>query len=82
MTKYNIGDMLGEAGHRFIERINGREGIFICGYCGKQFEANISNVARNVKKSCGCLKDLTGKKFKKLTVIKNTHKQNNQGAYL
>lgn len=82
MAKYNINDKLGEGQHLFVQRIDGRKGKFICGYCGKEFEANISNIARNVKKSCGCLKDLTGKRFGKLVVLKYTGKNNNQRAKL
>jgi hypothetical protein len=32
------------------------KGLFICPYCGKNFEANISNVMRGKQHSCGCMK--------------------------
>ena len=80
MTKYNIGDYLGDGKHKFIER-NDRKGKFICGYCGKEFEGYVSSVALNQKKSCGCLHDLVGKKIGKLTVLEKTNERNNQRAW-
>lgn len=40
------------------------KGLFVCPYCGKEFEANIANVMRGRQKSCGCAKGVLAKKYR------------------
>lgn len=80
MVKYHVGDYIGDNKHLILEK-KGRKSLLQCGLCGKKFEAYTSSVALNQKKSCGCLKDLSGKRFGKLVVIENTFTKNNQNAY-
>lgn len=80
--KYQEGDILGSNKHKLLKRLNGQDGLFKCGCCGKTFTGRISGVAKNIKASCGCLKDLSGRRFGKLLVLENTGKKNNQNAFL
>ena len=62
-----------------------RKAKFLCPRCGKIFNSRISNVKSGTTKSCGCyrketskqngkivIKDLTGKKINKITILKLT----------
>ena len=69
-----------------------RRGQFICPRCNSVFETDIAGIKSGHCSSCGCLskqnlknfgerrsKDLIGKKFGRLTVIKKTKKRNSTG---
>ena len=81
-SKYKEGDILGENSHTLIKRIDGQNAIFKCGICGKEFECRINSIVSNNKKSCGCLNNLIGRKFGKLTVVEYTGRTNTQKAKL
>lgn len=76
MIKYQKGDKIGPYNIEFI-RSNGIDkyhhqlGIFICPYCGNEFNAIISKIKSGIIKSCKCKRRLRlqGKKFGKLTAI-------------
>lgn len=87
-TKYFVGDALGPQQTLFLKRLPNSKGIFKCSFCGKEFQAGLTNVAKGWTKSCGCLHskqakingkkailNLIGKRFGKLTVIEQTNKR-------
>lgn len=57
-----------------------RKGIFVCPFCEKEFSATFYHIRTGATKSCGCYRrqmtikrnkqNLVGKKFGKLTVLK------------
>lgn len=49
--------------------------IFECPRCGKDFETTINHITTGRTKTCDCSRDLTGRKYGKLTVIKKTGKK-------
>ena len=79
-VKYHPGDIVGDYGLILKEKIpHTRKGVFVCPFCKKEFETNITDVARGLTKSCGCskgylvsknkLQDISGKRFGRLTAI-------------
>lgn len=101
-NKYKDGDIIGPYDilliHRtYKEKNNIWHGNFKCPFCGKTFDARISEVAKGRRVSDGCdkskdkqkkaasengkrnKKDLVGKKFGLLTVIKDTGKRKKSG---
>lgn len=58
----------------------------VCPICGKTFNARASKIVSGDYQSCGCLKKdkakIKGKKFGRLTVVRNTNSKDNQGIYL
>ena len=88
--KYNEGDGLGPQKMILKKRTkkdssNQWFGLFECPYCKKEFETRISSIATGKTKSCGCLikikasKDITNKKFGRLTALYQTDKRTNSG---
>lgn len=81
-VKYYEGDCIGDFGAIFEKRIDGHNGIFKCGYCGKLFRAAISNIKSGNTKSCGCMtkkiisdkltKDIAGQRFGNLVACRET----------
>lgn len=47
-------------------------GIFECSLCGKQFETSINHVSTGKVHTCGCHRDLSGRKYGMLTVIEKS----------
>lgn len=91
--KYNNGDILGPYSMLLLKRLPKKDvqykGLFKCAYCENTFVANISDVARGKRKSCGCQDfhkmNLVGKQFGRLVVLrkalpKEIHKKT-QGVY-
>lgn len=84
-NNYIIGNRYGKYQHKLIEIIKDKMGknsygIFLCGACNKNtFKARVDTIKYNHKLSCGCLNDLSGEKFGKLTVLCPTNKRDNTG---
>ena len=74
--KYNIGDKLGPYGITLIKQLGDGQGLFECPLCHSSFKAEYRSVISGRHKSCGCghthIKDLTGQKFGRLTVLSFT----------
>ena len=74
--KYNIGDKLGPYEIVLIQQLGAGKGIFECPLCHSSFQAEYGNIISGRHRSCGCghtrIKDLTGQKFGRLTVVKFT----------
>lgn len=74
MSKYKIGEKIN--GFLLKERkVKNKKSyeIFICPYCGQEFETRIDNIVSGHTKSCGCLnrqENLVGKTFGRWEVIK------------
>ncbi len=50
--------LLRDLGMRFpseVSKQKARYGLYQCGYCGKEFETQVSSIHRGSTKSCGCL---------------------------
>lgn len=88
--EYKKYEKLGPYNIKYIEdtrKVNAaRKANFICPYCNKIFEANISDIKNGKQRSCGCthkgitnnprFQDITGNKYGHLTVLhlaKNPH---------
>ena len=61
-NRYKDGAIVGDFGcqlvrRTFVTRNNKWKAIFKCGFCGKEFEAIISDVSSGQCKSCGCQKE-------------------------
>lgn len=82
--EYKKWEEVGPYKHLYIEERpkkdnSNRRALFLCGRCGvRTFEAQIGHVKGGYQKSCGCaksdyrpnrVKDLTGKKVGRLTVV-------------
>lgn len=98
--KYNKGDKLGPNEIELLERTHKDErgqwkGIFICPYCGKQFETRIYSVAKGHTLSCGCLfikkrleysrsqtPDLIGFEYDTRKVIRKSEQKTTDGCTL
>jgi len=77
---YKDGDRIGPNKILMIKRTRKSDkgyyyAIFQCPVCGKNFETSINHVTMGRTKTCGCSRDLTGRRYGKLTVIKNTGKK-------
>ena len=78
--RYNAGDCIGPNKILMIERTKKSDkgywyAKFKCPQCGKIFETSINHITTGRTKTCGCSRDLTGRKYGKLTVIKKTGKK-------
>lgn len=85
--KYHAGDRLGPHQLLLLERTKKSQkgyyyGKFKCPLCGKVFETSINHVTQGRTYSCGCHRDLTGKKFGMLTVIEKSDKYATDGRPL
>ena len=85
-SKYNPGDRLGPYSILFVQRTRKNSngdwyGVFECPFCGKKWEAKISNVVSGNTSSCGCRcsKDLTNQRFGKLIVLCPTKQRESSG---
>lgn len=54
MTKYLPGNLIGPYNTLFVKRLPKSRGVFICSFCGKNFESKISHIVNGGTKSCGC----------------------------
>ena len=74
--KYNVGDKLGPYEIILIQQLGAGKGIFECPLCHSSFQAEYCDIISGRHRSCGCghtrIKDLTGQKFGRLTVVKFT----------
>lgn len=73
MSKYKIGQQINGfvLKERFVKKKKSY-GVFVCPYCGKDFETRIDNITSRHTKSCGCqsaASDLSGQNFGRWTVI-------------
>ena len=72
-------------GIKLIEQLTKAKYKCICPYCGKEFESLYSRLTSGHIKSCGCqakkLKDLTGVRFGKLTVINKAYMKDGQAVW-
>lgn len=95
---YHYGDLLGPHKIKMLNRTtklnNGHwKAMFICPYCGKEFESIINQIVSGNTVSCKCRQeenckamgksnrvDLTNKRFGKLVVIEDTGKRTVNGS--
>ena len=91
---YKIGDAIGPHKSILLERFYQKGhsyGKFKCSYCGETFISRIDIVANGTTSSCGCKNkeanlqkriDLTGKRYGKLTAIKDIGTKDNRRLWL
>lgn len=92
--EYAPGEQLGSFGVIFLKDVESkgkhRKAVFLCPQCGAEWITRIDSVKNNKTTNCGCVrkqktrnlnfKDLTGLRFGKFVVIKETDKRSSDGT--